>query len=103
MSNLSKQQFGPMYHGTKAVIKDHIIRPGTGGLAYATSDPGSAELFGKTKTPSGEVEENKVYRVMPLAQDVSTKAGNFKGETHYSSPTGFFITGQYFPPNKETK
>jgi hypothetical protein len=93
-NNLSKQQFGPMYHGTKAVIKDHIIRPGTGGLAYATSDPGSAELFGKTKLPSGEVGENKVYKVMPLSDDVSTARGKFKDETHYSSATGFIILGE---------
>jgi hypothetical protein len=83
-----------MYHGTKAIIKDHIIRPGTGGLAYATSDPGSAELFGKTKLPSGEVGGNKVYKVMPLSDDVSTARGKFKDETHYSSATGFIILGE---------
>ena len=95
MSNLSQQQFGPMYHGTKAVIKGVSIDPGANGLAYATSDPGSAELFGKTKMPSGEVGENKVYRVIPKAKDVSTKKGQFKGETHYSSPSGFIIMGEH--------
>ena len=89
--NLSQQ----LFHGTKAVLKGHIIHPGPSGVAYATTDPGSAELFGRTKLPEGEVGENKVYRVMPLGNDVKTKRGKFKGETHHLSSTGFLVLGEH--------
>ena len=93
--HLSPQQFGPMYHGTKAVIDGVRIMPGASGMAYASSDPGSAELFGRTKMPDGKVGENKVYKVIPAANDVVTKKGNFKGETHFMSPSGFIIMGEH--------
>ena len=89
--NLSQQ----LVHGTRAVLKGHIIHPGPSGYAYATTDPGSAELFGKTKLPEGEVGENKVYRVMSLGTDNVTKKGKFKGETHHLSPTGFLVLGEH--------
>ena len=93
--NLSNQQFGPMYHGTRAILKGGLVLPGSSGVAYATSDPGSARLFGHTKMPEGEVGPNRVYRVTPLAEDVATKRGNFRGETHYISPTGFMVLGDH--------
>jgi len=98
MSNLSPQQFGPMYHGTKAILKHGLVLPGSSGLAYATSYDGSAQLFGSTKMPEGEVGPNKVYKVTPLADDVKTKRGKFKGETHYISPTGFMVLGEHEMP-----
>ena len=82
-----------LFHGTKAVIKGNIITPGPSGFAYATTDKGSAELFGKTKMPEGELGDNKVYRVMSLGE-TTTKPGNFKGETHHISDTGFLILGE---------
>ena len=96
--NLSEQQFGPMYHGTKAILKHGLVLPGSSGLAYATSYDGSAQLFGSTKMPEGEVGPNKVYKVTPLADDVKTKRGKFKGETHYISPTGFMVLGEHEMP-----
>ena len=87
--NLSQQ----LFHGTRAKIEGQIIRPGASGFAYATTDRGSAELFGRTKLPEGEVGENKVYRVMPMG-NVTTKPGNFRGETHHISDTGFIILGE---------
>ena len=93
--NLSGQQFGPMYHGTKAILKSGLVLPGSSGLAYATSEPLSADLFGATKMPEGETGPNKVYRVMPLTNDVTTKKGQFKHETHYISPTGFVVLGEH--------
>jgi hypothetical protein len=87
--NLSSQ----LFHGTRAKIKGQIINPGPSGFAYATTDRGSAELFGKTKMPEGELGDNKVYRVMSLGE-TTTKPGNFKGETHHISDTGFLILGE---------
>lgn len=98
--NLSQEQFGPMYHGTKAILKNGLVLPGSSGLAYATSDAGSADLFGHTKMPEGEVGPNKVYRVTPLANDVQTKKGKFKGETHYISSSGFMVLGEHKPEGK---
>jgi hypothetical protein len=93
--NLSGEQFGPMYHGTKALLNHGLVLPGSSGLAYATSDPGSADLFGHTKMPEGKTGPNKVYKVTPLANDVTTKKGKFKGETHYISSTGFMVLGEH--------
>jgi hypothetical protein len=93
--NLSEDQFGPMYHGTKAILKHGLVLPGSSGLAYATSDAGSADLFGHTKMPEGEVGPNKVYKVTPLSDDVKTKKGKFKGETHYISQSGFMVLGEH--------
>lgn len=87
--NLSQQ----LFHGSRAKIEGPIIHPGPSGFAYATTDRGSAELFGKTKLPEGEVGENKVYRVMPLGE-TKTKKGQFKGETHHISDQGFLILGE---------
>lgn len=87
--NLSKQ----LFHGTRAKITGDIITPGPSGFAYATTDKAAAELFGKTKLPEGEVGENKVYRVRGMG-NVTTKKGNFKGETHHISDTGFLILGE---------
>ena len=96
--NLSEEQFGPMYHGTKAILKHGLVLPGSSGLAYATSYDGSAQLFGSTKMPEGEVGPNKVYKVTPLANDVKTKKGKFKGETHYISASGFMVLGEHEMP-----
>lgn len=96
--NLSEDQFGPMYHGTKAILKHGLVLPGSSGLAYATSYDGSAQLFGHTKMPEGEVGPNKVYKVTPLSDDVKTKRGKFKGETHYISPSGFMVLGEHEMP-----
>jgi hypothetical protein len=84
-----------MFHGTKAVIKDNLIKPGSTGMAYATSDPSAAKMFGDTKLPEGEVGKNKVYKVMPLSDDVIAKKGNLENETHYASPTGFLVLGEH--------
>ena len=52
MSNLSKQQFGPMYHGTRADVSGGFVLPavteGEGRMAraWATSDPDQAIFFG---------------------------------------------------------
>ena len=48
--------------------------------------------------PEGEVGPNKVYKVTPLADDVKTKKGKFKGETHYISPSGFMVLGEHEMP-----
>jgi hypothetical protein len=45
--------------------------------------------------PEGEVGPNKVYRVTPLADDVKTKKGKFKHETHYISQSGFMVLGEH--------
>ena len=93
--NLSEEQFGPMYHGTKAILKHGLVLPGSSGLAYATSDAGSADLFGHTKMPEGEVGPNKVYKVKPVSNEVREESGNVEGERFYSSPHGFMITGEH--------
>ena len=100
--NLSEEQFGPMYHGTRAHIVGGVILPHvTGGYgrqarAWATSDPGQARFFGETKMPIGfERSSVKVYRVKPVSNEVREESGNVEGERFYSSPHGFMITGEH--------
>jgi len=100
--NLSQQQFGPMYHGTRADVSGGFILPavteGEGRMAraWATSDPGQARFFGETKMPKG-AEKNpvKVYKVSPVSDEVKEESGNIEGERFYSSPHGFMITGEH--------
>jgi hypothetical protein len=100
--NLSQQQFGPMYHGTRADVSGGFIFPAvTEGEsrmanAWATSDPGQARFFGETKMPKG-AEKNpvKVYKVEPVSKEVKEESGNIEGERFYSSPHGFMITGEH--------
>ena len=102
MSNLSKQQFGPMYHGTRADVSGGFVLPavteGEGRMAraWATSDPDQARFFGETKMPKG-AEKNpvKVYKVSPVSDEVKEESGNIEGERFYSSPHGFMITGEH--------
>ena len=94
MSNLSKQQFGPMYHGTRADVSGGFVLPavteGEGRMAraWATSDPDQARFFGETKMPKG-AEKNpvKVYKVSPVSDEVKEESGNIEGERFYSSLT----------------
>jgi len=102
MSNLSQEQFGPMYHGTRADVSGGFIFPavteGEGRMAraWATSDPEQARFFGETKMPKG-AEKNpvKVYKVQPVSNEVKEESGNIEGERFYSSPHGFMITGEH--------
>ena len=102
MSNLSKQQFGPMYHGTRADVSGGFVlsavTEGEGRMAraWATSDPEQARFFGETKMPKG-AEKNpvKVYKVSPVSDEVKEESGNIEGERFYSSPHGFMITGEH--------
>lgn len=93
--NLSQDQFGPMYHGTRAILEHGLVLPGSSGLAYATSDPAAAKMFGETKLPTGKIGPNKVYKVTPLSKSVTAKPGNYEGETHYSTPHGFKVLGEH--------
>ena len=102
MSNLSKKQFGPMYHGTRADVSGGFILPhvtegeGPNARAWATSDPGQARFFGETKLPIGaEKRPVKVYRVTPVSDNVREESGNVEGERFYSSPHGFMVLGEH--------
>jgi hypothetical protein len=87
--NLSQE----MFHGTRAILRGKTITP-MSGVAYATSDPEAAMMFAKTKLPEGKLGDAKVYKVAPL-DDVEERAGNFPGEKHYSSKTGFKVIGEH--------
>jgi hypothetical protein len=100
--NLSPKQFPNMYHGTRADVSGGFIFPavteGEGRMAraWATSDPGQARFFGETKMPKGfEKNPVKVYKVEPVSKEVKEESGNIEGETFYSSPHGFMITGEH--------
>lgn len=102
MSNLSKQQFPPMYHGTRAKIKGGVILPsavtgeGVHTRAWATSDPEQAVFFGESKIPrTGEVTFPTVYKVEPLTSEYHEEHGNVAGEMFYTSPHGFRIIGEH--------
>lgn len=88
---LSEHQFGPMYHGTRADIKNGFIFPGQSGVAYATSDPEQARLYGETKFHDNE-NPVTVYRVSPVQpNEVQSRKGETEGETHYLTSQGFLI------------
>ena len=102
MSNLSRQQFGPMYHGTRADVSGGFIFPhvtegeGRQARAWATNDPGQARFFGETKLPKGfEKNPVKVYRVAPVSDEVREESGNVEHERFYSSPHGFMVLGEH--------
>jgi hypothetical protein len=100
--NLSEEQFGPMYHGTRADVSGGFILPhvtegeGPNARAWATSDPGQARFFGETKLPIG-AEKNpvKVYRVAPVSNEVRVESGNVEREKFFSSPHGFMVLGEH--------
>lgn len=96
------RQWPPMYHGTRADVSMGFILPhvteGEGPMAkaWATSDPGQARFFGETKMPLGrERHPVKVYRVVPVSDDVHEDSGNVEGERFYSTRHGFMITGEH--------
>jgi hypothetical protein len=100
--NLSEQQFGPMYHGTRADVSGGFILPavtegeGPVARAWATSDPGQARFFGETKLPLGrERHPVKVYRVAPVSDNVKVESGNVEHEKFFSSPHGFMVLGEH--------
>jgi len=100
--NLSKRQFPPMYHGTRAEIKGNIILPaitqgeGPHAKAFATSDPEQAYFFGESKYPKqGKLGDVTVYKVEPLTSYYKAESGNLDDETFYTSPHGFRIIGEH--------
>lgn len=100
--NLSKEQFPPMYHGTRAKVTGGVILPsvttgeGIHPYAWATSDPEQARFFGESKIPRvGERGSTRVYKVEPLTNEYHQEHGNLEGETFYKSPHGFKIVGEH--------
>jgi hypothetical protein len=100
--NLSEEQFGPMYHGTRADVSGGFILPhvtegeGPNARAWATSDPGQARFFGETKLPIGaEKRPVKVYKVAPVSDEVRVESGNVEHEKFFSSPHGFMVLGEH--------
>ena len=100
--NLSEEQFGPMYHGTRADVSGGFILPhvtegeGPNARAWATNDPGQARFFGETKLPIGaEKRPVKVYKVAPVSDEVRVESGNVEHEKFFSSPHGFMVLGEH--------
>lgn len=92
--NLSEAQFGPMYHGTRAPVGDFVLPVGPTGIAYATSDPEQARVYGETKIPHGVDPSSpvRVYQVEPVQPDeVESVPGEKEGEVHYRSRQGFMV------------
>ena len=95
---MGNRNLGPMFHGTRAENLGGFIFPGQHGIAYATSDPEEAHLYGKTKIASKEHVNKpvKVYKVVPVqSNEIETAPGTKEGVTHYNSRQGFMITGEH--------
>lgn len=95
--NLSQQQFGKMYHGTRAPLGSFVLPVGPTGIAYATSDPERARLYGETKFDAANKDNPvQVLEVTPVQPDeVESATGEHEGEIHYRSRQGFMVVGKH--------
>jgi hypothetical protein len=97
--HVNGDQFPPLYHGTKAIIKEGqgIHAKGYYQEAWASDSPDSARDYGRFKIPEGEIGPLRVYKVEPTSRSLLQRFPDplREGVYSYVTPLGFRIVGEH--------